>query len=177
MVSFYDWKNQLAYVGPGCLDSQQGTMEEAMLVFFYSGVSPWIKEFGYKWSHEDHIIAKKFVYLCYMIHTTSKILDKELDPPNPNHRDFEEDRETFDYFVDTTEFIEFLSKWEFRSEIVGTRFDNLIKEFCYIWIDVCSGKPGAFTQRIFDAEAEADAEDELQYSGPDTSSKKKWDLY
>ena len=148
-----------------------------MLVFFYSGVSPWINEIGYKWSNEEDVIAKKFVHLCYMIDTTVNMFDKELDPPKASHRDFQEDRETFDYFVDTTEVIEFLSKWQFRTEIVGTRFDHLIKEFCYIWIDVCSGKPGKFTHSIFDAEAEMDAEDELQYSGPDTSSKKKWDLY
>ena len=176
-MNFYDWKNQFAYVGPGTCEGQEGTMEEAMLVFFYNGVSPWINEIGYKWSNEEDIIAKKFVHLCYMIDTTSRMYDKDLDPPNANHRDFEEDRETFDYFVDTTELIEFLSKWEFRTEVVGTRFDHLIKEFCYTWVDVCSGRPGTFTQRIFDAEAEADAEDELQYSGPDTSSKKKWDLY
>ena len=176
MMSFYDWKNQFAYVGPGCLESQEGTMEEAMLDFFYKGVSPWIRNFGYKWSREEHVVARKFVHLCYMIHTTVNMYDKSLQQPTPCHRDLDEDRETFDYFVDTTEFIDFLEAWKFRNEIVGTRFDYLIKEFCYTWVDVCSGKPGAFTQRIFDAEAEADAEEEL-VSGPDTSSKKKWDLY
>jgi hypothetical protein len=177
MISFSAWKNQFAYIGPGTCEGQEGTMEEAMLVFFYNGVSPWIKEFGYKWLKEDDQIAKKFVNLCYMIDTTSRMYDKDLQGPEPNHRDYEEDRETFDYFVDTTELIDFLSKWEFRSEIVGTRFDHLIKEFCYCWIDVCSGRPGTFTQRIFDAEAEAEAEEEQQYNGPDTSSRKKWDLY
>jgi len=176
-MNYYDWKNQFAYVGPGTCEGQEGTMEEAMLVFFYSGVSPWINEIGYKWSRQEDIIARKFVYLCYMIDTTVNMHDKELDPPKPNHRDFEEDRETFDYFVDTTELIDFLSKWEFRNEIVGTRFDHLIKEFCYCWVDVCSGKPGTFTQKIFDAEDEAQAEEDMQYSGPDTSSRKKWDLY
>jgi len=176
MLSFYDWKNQFAYVGPGCLDHQEGTMEEAMLDFFYDGVCPWITNFGYKWSREEHVIAGKFVHLCYMINTTVNMYDKSLQPPAPCHRDLDEDRETFDYFVDTTELIDFLEAWEFRSEIVGTRFDYLIKEFCYCWVDVCSGKPGAFTQRIFDADAEMEAEEEM-ISGPDTSSKKKWDLY
>ena len=176
MMSFYDWKNTVTYVSPGCLESQEGTMEEAMLAFFYDGVCPWIRNIGYKWSREDHVIAKKFVHLCYMINTTVNIHNRSLQPPMACHRDLDEDRETFDYFVDTIELIEFLEAWEFRTEVVGTRFDYLIKEFCYTWIDVCSGKPATFTQRIFDAEAEADAEDEF-VSGPDTSSKKKWDLY
>ena len=151
-------------------------MEEAMLVFFYDGVCPWIKDIGYKLCREDHVIAKKFVHLCYMINTTVDMYDKSLQAPIPCHRNLHEDRETFDYFVDTIQFIDFLAAWNFRNEIVGTRFDYLIKEFCYCWVDVCSGKPGAFTQRIFVAEAEAEAEEEL-VSGPDTSSKKKWDLY
>jgi len=176
MISYYEWKNQFAYVGPGTCQEQEGTMEEAMLVFFHDGVCPWIKDIGYKWSREDHVIAKKFVHLCYMINTTADMHDKSLQAPMPYHRNLDEDRETFDYFVDTIQFIDFLEAWNFRNEIVGTRFDYLIKEFCYCWIDVCSGKPGAFTQRIFDAEAEAEAEEEL-VSGPDTSSKKKWDLY
>jgi hypothetical protein len=176
MMTFYEWKYQFAYMGPGCLEDQQGTMEEAMLVFFYDGVCPWIRNIGYKWSCEDHIVAKKFVHMCYMINTTLNMYDKTLQPPMARHRDLDEDHETFDYFVDTTELIEFLEAWDFRTEVVGTRFDYLIKEFCYTWVDVCSGKPGAFTQRIFDADAEAEAEEEM-LSGPDTSSKKKWDLY
>ena len=176
MMSFSEWKNQFAYVGPGCLESQEGTMEEAMLVFFYEGVSPWIKNIGYKWSQDDNVIARKFVYFCYMIDTTSKMYTMDLCPPKVMHRNFEEDRETFDYFVDTTELTNFLSMWEFRNEIVGTRFDHLIKEFCYIWIDVCSGKPGAFTQRIFDAEEDMLAEEEMLV-GPEMTSRKKWDLY
>lgn len=176
MISFNDWKNQFAYIGPGCNEYQEGTMEEAMLVFFYDGVSPWIKGIGYKWSREEHIVARKFIHLCYMIDTTSHMYEKDLKSPKPIHRDYQEDRETFDFFLDTNELIDFLEAWKFRVEIVGTRFDHLIKEFCYTWVDVCSGKPGSFTQRIFDAEAEAEAEEEAAY-GPDTTSKKKWDLY
>ncbi|NBO72195.1 MAG: hypothetical protein EBU66_14005 [Bacteroidetes bacterium] len=176
MISFNDWKNQFAYVGPGTCKEQEGTMEEAMLVFFYDGVSPWINRIGYKWRREEDIVARKFVQLCYMIDTTSHMYDKDLRSPKPNHRDFQEDRETFDLFLDTIQLIDFLDAWKFRTEIVGTRFDHLIKEFCYTWIDVCSGKPGAFTQRIFEAEAEAEAEEEYA-NGPDITSRKKWDLY
>lgn len=176
MISFYEWKNQFAYIGPGVLKEQEGTMEDAMLFFFYEGISPWIKNIGYKWSQEEHIVARKFVHLCYMIDTTAKMYDKGLDGPIPKHRNLEEDRETFDFFVDTIQLVDFLAAWNFRIEVVGTRFDYLIKEFCYVWIDVCSGKPGAFTQKIFDAEDEMEAEEEAA-AGPDVTSRKKWDLY
>ena len=147
-----------------------------MLVFFYDGVCPWIQEIGYKWSQDDSLVAKKFVHLCYMIDTTKHMYDKDLEIPEARHRNLEEDRNTFDYFVDTSELIDFLSDWDFRTEVVGTRFDSLIKEFCYCWVDVTGGKPGTFTQRIFDAENEMEDEEEC-YAGPDTSSRKKWDLY
>jgi len=170
-MSFHDWKNQPAYIGPGY---SMDTMEQAMLVF-YDGVSQWIQGLGYKWLFQGSLIANKFVHLCYMIDTAN--MNSEMEIPEPRHRNYLEDRDTFDLFVDTAEFIEFLEPWKFRSEVVGTRFEYLLKEFCYIWIDPSSGKPGSFTQRIFDAEAEAEAEDEPQYAGPDTTSKKKWDLY
>jgi len=177
MISFNDWKNEVAYVGPGRCMSQEGTMEDAMLAFFYEGVNPWMQSVGYKWLREDDVIARKFVYLCYMINTTANMHTMHLEIPDPKHRNFTEDRDTFDFFVDTSSLVDLLSAWEFRDEIVGTRFDYLIKEFCYVWINVESGKPGAFTQKIFDAEDEAQAEEDLHYAGPDTTSKKKWDLY
>lgn len=176
MLSFYEWKNQFAYTGSGVSDSSEGTMEEAMLVFFYEGVSPWIKSYGYKWVREESFIADKFVYFCYMIDTTSNMYDTDIKKPKPRHRNLEEDRETFDLLIDTIELIDFLSNWEFRTEVVGTRFDYLIREFCYTWIDVSSGKPGGYTQSILDTQAEAQAEEEM-ISGPDTTSRKKWDLY
>lgn len=176
MLSFYEWKTQFAYICPGTCEGQEGTMEETMLVFFYNGICPLIKDIGYKWSQDDRIVAKEFIHLCYMINTTAKIDTINLKCPSAKHRNLQEDRETFDYFLDTNELVDFLAKWHFRSEVIGTRFDHLIKEFCYVWVDVCSGKPGAFTQRIFDAEDEMYDEEE-QYTGPDMSSKKKCDLY
>jgi len=175
-MSFSSWKNQHAYIGEGCLEQQQGTMQEAMLRFFYDGLSPWIKGYGYRWLQEDSIVAGKFVYLCYMIDITARDYNKSLAIPFAQHRDLQEDRDTFDYIVDSYELVKFLEAWNFRSEVVGTRFDHLLKEFCYIWIDVTAGKPGTFTQKIFDGEAEIQAEEELAY-GPDITSRKKWDLY
>ena len=176
-MSFRDWQNKPTVIVPYGLDSSTGTMREAMLIFFHNGVSPWIEGLGYRWSQEKDYVANKFVHLCYMIYTTAKMsATYDLDLPEPKHRNYDEDRETFDLFVDTNDLLEFLSYWSFRSEIVGTRFDHLIKEFCYVWVDVTRGKPGAFTQKIFDAEDEEEAEDDM-VAGPDMSSRKKWDLY
>lgn len=173
MISYNEWLCQFAYVGAGISKGNEGTMEEAMLQFFHDGVNKWIKKIGYKWSIEESRVARKFLHLCYMINTTDD-MTTNLTPPEPKHRNLYEDRDTFDKFIDTETLINFLNQWEFRTEIVGTQFDYLIKEFCYIWVDVTSGKPGAYTRDILDA-GEEEEEDEV--SGPDVQTKKKWDLY
>lgn len=153
------------------------TMEEAMLSFFYDGVNPWIKGTGYKWLDNEDVIARKFVYLCYSIKRTLESGSKyTLEAPEPRHRNYNEDRETFNLFADTNSFVDMLDDWSFREEIVGTRLDHLIKEFCYVWIDVTSGAPGTFTQKLLNAEEEDVNEEEFN-SVPDTWSRKKWELY
>ena len=169
-MSFVDWKESFAYVGHGV---QEGTMEEAMLHFFYSGLSPWIKNFGYSWFYDEDDIAKKFVYHCYVLMTSPDT--HLLLPPKAKHRDLKEDRDTFDYIVDTVSFIDFLEEWKSRDDIVGTGRDHLLREFCYVWIDTRSGKPGAYTERILEAD-ETDSEEEGAYLAY-TPLRKKGELY
>lgn len=163
--------NQFAYVGCGIAE---GTIKEAMLHFFYDGVSPWISDCGYSWLEDEDVVAKKFLYLCYTIHKALKG-GYDLKAPVPNHRDYDEDRETFDYFVDTGSLVDFLEAWKFRDEIVGTRFDYIIKEFCYVWINVSTGPPATFTQKVLTAEEEGYSDEEI--TAVDTWSKKRWELY
>lgn len=168
---FADWLNQRAYVGRGY---QEGTIEEAVLYFFYEGLNPFIKQSGYTWLNEDEsFIARKFLYLCYMIQTTPS--DNDLHIPGPRHRDLSYDRDTFDFAIDTFTFNDFLSNWSFCQEVCGTRFDHLIKEFCYSWVNVESGPPGKITQKALDAEKEEE-EEEMPY-GPEVTNKKRYDLY
>jgi hypothetical protein len=178
VITYKKWLTEFAYVGKGLTE---GTMEDAMLHFFYEGVSPWIQGFGYSWSNEENVIARKFLRLCYAIHTTSMMDPKyTLEVPEPRHRDYQEDRDTFNYIVDTRSFIDMLDVWKFRDEIVGTRLDYLLREFCYVWINVQSGKPGAWTQAALDAESDADSEEDRANTNvlPDGNwSRRKYDLY
>ena len=170
---FADWLKQRAYVGRG---HHEGTIEEAILYFFYEGLNPFIKQSGYSWSNkEDSVIARKFLYLCYMIHTTPH--DNDLILPEPKHRNLPYDRDTFEFTIDTFIFNDFLSEWSFCDEVCGTRFDHLIKEFCYIWLDVESGSPGKMTQRILDAEAEENELSAQEYDVTESYSRKNWSLY
>ncbi len=150
-----------------------------MLDFFYYGISPWIKAAGYQWNaSNEYSIARKFLRFSYDLHIANQRITTELNPPEPSHRNLPEDRDTFDMFLDTISFIELLDRWSFRDEIVGTRLEHMIREFCYIWIDVLSGKPGKWTQVTLGMNDDMGSEDDHDYTIPDANWKRRaHDLY
>ena len=124
-----------------------------MLEFFHKGVTPMVKRSGYRWSREEHVIASKFVRLCYDIVTTLQMGDQySLVAPHPDHRNLDEDRDTFHRFIDSDAFISLMKEWCCRSEIVGTRLDYKIEEFIYTWINVEAGPPGKFTREMLESD-------------------------
>ena len=171
------WLKQTVYLSKGLAE---GTMEEAMLDFFYNGISPWMKGIGYAWIlAEENYIAQKFLrfaYECYCALKQGSTID--LCAPEPMHRNLLEDRETFEMYADTPSFIDFLEQWNFREEIVGTRLESMIREFCYTWIDVTSGKPGKWTQSTFDMANDDYSDEDNTNTFPDGNwSRRKHDLY
>jgi hypothetical protein len=99
-----------------------------------------------------------------------------LQSPKPSHRNYTEDSDTFDYFASSWAFTEFLETWKFRDEVVGTRLEHILLEFCYVWVDVTSGRPGKVSQKALDAEAE-EMEAEEQAEVLETYSRRNWSLY
>jgi hypothetical protein len=59
--------------------------------------------------------------------------------------------------------------------VVGTSFDYLFKEFCYSWIDVTTGTPGAMTQKILDMDEDENSEEEIATT--EILSRRNWSLY
>lgn len=171
-IAFTNWKQQATYIGKGY---NEGTMEEAVLHFFYEGISPMIKQIGYFWLTNEREIAKRFIQLCYMIDTTRHDAHKyALNGPKPAHRNLNEDRDVFELYLDTFTFNAFLEEWN-HCPVVGTTFDYLFKEFCYNWIDVTAGAPGAMTQKILDADKDEEGEEELTTT--EILSRRNWSLY
>ena len=178
VMRYTEWLNEFCYVGKGV---SEGTIENAVLHFFYDGVSPLIRSSGYEWTDTEHAIALKFLRFCFLVHETSQMDTKySLEIPNPIHRDLQEDRDTFDSILDIRTFVDFMEEWSFYDFIIGTRLDYLLREFCYVWIDVQSGKPGAMTKAVLDAISENGGSDEDSGNGnlPDGNwSRRKHDLY
>jgi len=176
IIKYKDWLQTPAYLNSGEIEV---TMEEAMTDFFYRGITPWMRAAGYSWSTLDSEIHRKFMNFAFAICSTlASSNTATLQVPFPNHRDLPEDRDTFDMFVDMSSFTDFLSKWKFRDEIIGTRLDFLVREFCYTWINVECGKPGIWTEKSLDMNNDENSDDERGYILPDGNwSRRKHDLY
>jgi len=155
------------------------TMEEAILDFFYCGVNPWIKDAGYRWiTGDDAIIARKFIRFCYDASWALVTHTGDLCPPEPQHRNLPEDRETFDLFLTTSSFVDLLELWSFRNEIVGTRLESMIIEFCYVWINVQDGAPGKWTRTTVEMSDDIGSDDEHESNIPDANwARRTHDLY
>lgn len=176
-MSFVSWKMSLAYLRDSHIET---TMEEAMLDFFYNGLSPWLQESDYNWSLSEHEIADKFVRLCYMIHLTIKSAGKTtIQISQANHRDSYQDEHTFDLFASSSSFADMLDSWTCYPNIIGTKYDLIMRDFCYVWADVECGAPGRWTQTTFEMDDEIYSDDERQYTAlPDANwSKTKHDMY
>jgi len=153
-------------------------MEEAMLDFFYYGINPLIKNSGYKWISDDETIARNFLRFCYNVQWALQSDTRNLNAPEAQHRDLIEDRETFDLFISTSSFVDLLELWSFRKEIVGSRFEHMILDFCYVWVNVQNGKPGNWTKTTLEMSDENYSDEEYDSYLPDTFSKRRtYDLY
>lgn len=177
MLSFQQWKSQPAYFRNTATEI---TMEEAMLDFFYNGLTCWVNRCGYSWLTEDAKISRSFLKFCYKLNDTIKAGDQFiLELPQANHRNMPEDLDTFQIFADSFTFSEMLSTWQFYDEIIGTRLDNLIIDFTYNWIDVERGAPGRWTQATIQMNEDDISDDERALNNlPDSNwSRRKHDLY
>lgn len=176
-IQYAAWLKKTVYLGKGL---SEGTMEEAMLDFFYNGISPWIKDTGYIWLvNDESYVARKFLRFAYELYCTLKQGPTvDLYAPEPMHRNFTEDRDTFDMYLSSNSWFDLVDTWSFRDEIVGTRLEHMIREFCYIWIDVRYGKPGKWTQASLDMSDEDLTDDDNNVTVPDGNwSRRKYDLY
>jgi hypothetical protein len=178
MLSFDQWKLQETYMRNTVVET---TMEEAMLDFFYNGITPWIQGCGYSWINGDSKeVARHFLRFCYELQKTIEAGDTYiLQIPKPKHRNLPEDLDTFQSYVDSWGFTEMLSNWSFYDQIVGSRLDNLIVDFTYNWVDVEKGLPGRWTQKTIEMNEDEKSDDErAQNNVPDGNwSRRKHDLY
>ena len=182
--SYNDWMQLTVFLTNTTTET---SMEEAMLDFFYIGISPWIQNCGYMWSIDEGIIARKFVHFCYILSMTATYNMRfnrtdTIEGPPPNHRNFPEDLDTFYKFADYISFSNILSEWDQRYEIVGTILDHKNRDFCYVWIDVEYGEPGAWTQATIQMNNEDNSDNEVAtgvatHLAESNWSKRKNDIY
>ena len=176
MSAFTEWCYSPYYLRNGEIECD---MAHSMLDVFYNGLTPLITKCGYTWSTQESVVASKFLKFAYLLHETLESSPtSELHPPEPRHRNYSEDRETFDLYFDTFILGEFINAWKCYDVIIDTRLDYMIKEFCYIWVDVEHGKPGKWTQATLDMNSEYSSDEEFGNILPDGNwRKQKNELY
>jgi hypothetical protein len=177
MTSAFDqWSYSPSFLRRGHIECDMG---DSMLDLFYNGLTPLIQNCGYKWSVPQSIVASKFLKFAFLMHETLKMSPTtELRPPEPMHRNLTEDRETFDMYFDAFTLGEFIEAWKCYDSVIDTRLDYMIKEFCYVWVDVESGKPGAWTNATLEMNTENISDDDTTNILPDRNwNKQKKELY
>ena len=181
VMSFSEWRDAFAYVGPGV---EEGTNEDAAYNFFYHYLSPWVTTYGYKWNNSNlEDMAKQFTRLAYAMYCAGADSRYVVSLPKPGHRNLQEDRETFDHFIGLSTFADFCDSAADAYSPADSRESYAIYEFCYTFIDPEAGNPGAYTKRVLD-EVAHDSDDEhgnnraSNAALPDAyANRRKHDLY
>lgn len=182
VMSFSEWRDTFAYIGPGI---EEGTNEDAAYDFFCNYLSPWVRSYGYTW-HDSNLnsMAKKFTHLAYAMYCSAKDSKYKITLPNPPHRNFQEDRDTFNHLISLSTFADLCDATVEAYPPVDSRESYAIYEFCYTFIDPEAGPPGTYTQRVLD-EVAHDSDDDIPGNNrasngalPDAyANRRKYDLY
>lgn len=157
-----EWANGPAYIGRGV---EEGTLGESINHFFYEILTPWVEAHGYSWQGAVGTVAKRFrdmIYCLDDIRYRNSVYGTKyhMKMPSALHRDFPEDRETFDHVVSHVDFAEFCARECDTLHILGLPEDSNILEFCYLHVNVEAGAPGRRTAAYLDALAEHSDDDD-----------------
>ena len=147
-------------------DSRRGKRREYMGKFQYE-LGRWMERLGYIM---DSIWKTKNVVgkWLYCIHYAEIVKQDQLGGiyyEAPNHRDWPEDRDTYEVYVTNDDIEEFLERWRTNEDFdadtrVGLRVRGEILRFIYMFIDMDSSKHGKKIARIMnDTDDEYDDDD------------------
>jgi hypothetical protein len=147
--------------------------------FFQKALNPWIQRCGYSWTMDLDKVEQKFIKFAYAledVHSYNRAAGSEryrIELPEVTHRNFPEDRDTYDLFVDLYSFSDLLDEWREHYTLLENPMIHLLYEFCYLYVDVEDGQPGKFTEKALDADKDSDDED----SGKGISNTALPDMY
>lgn len=136
---------------------------------FQNDLEKWMRSNGYEMDSEwknKNMLAK----WLYAIHVQECVKGDSIGGiyyPGPNHRDWPEDRDTYEVYILQDDIDEFLYKWRTNEDFdpdtrVGERVRDEILRFLYIYLDLDSSKHGRAIARIM-----ADTDDEDDDEKPD----------
>jgi hypothetical protein len=175
---FKDWLSQHIWVS-----DMEKAQRKTYIPMLYDSLTHFMKSKGYvmdgRWSRGPMIVA----HWLYAIHVHEVARQRSYEPigyPKIQHRDWEEDRDVFDYTLDVEVVEEFIDEWktveDFNVETrQGFRTQVELPTFLYTYVDIESSRQGKKLARqleLSDVEGSDKEEYEDLMSGAFGTTKK-----
>ena len=149
-------------------DNERGKRKE-YIVKFKEDIERWMHGRGYEmdgqWKSKG--VVGRWLYCIHVMERVKKERIGGIEYSVPNHRDWPEDRDTYEVYVDMEEVEIFLERWRTNEDFseltrVGQRVREEMRRFLYIFIDMDNSKRGKEIYRIVmdtDDEDDGDKDD------------------
>jgi hypothetical protein len=122
---------------------------------FKKEIESWMRSRGYEmdgyWKNKD--VVGRWLYCIHVVEIIKKERIGGIEYAEPNHRDWPEDRDTYEVYIQQDDIEEFLDTWRTNEDIsienrVGQRVREEIQRFLYIFLDLDTSKHGRMITRI-----------------------------
>jgi hypothetical protein len=149
-MDFQNWMNQWVWVS----DSEKLRRRE-YIPYFKKELEAWMKERGYEmdgyWKNQN--VVSRWLYAIHVVEIVKKDRIGGIEYAEPNHRNWPEDRDTYEVHVMQDDIDSFLDKWETNEDFdketrVGQRVREDCLRFLYIFLDLDASKRGKEISRI-----------------------------
>jgi hypothetical protein len=131
---------------------------------FKKEIEEWMKRRGYdmdmSWKSKN--VVGRWLYCIHVVEIVKQQRVGGIEYAEPNHRNWPEDRDTYEVYVNQDDIEEFLWNWRTNEDMsietrVGQRVRDEILRFLYIFLDLETSKRGRTIARIM---ADTDDEDD-----------------
>lgn len=158
------WLDQYVWVCDNRKEMRRNYLGE-----FQEELTKWMKKKGYEMDKEwnNKRIISKWLYAIHVVELVKKERVGGLEYPYPNHRNWPEDRDTYEVYVRSDDIEEFLLTWRTNEDFdpetrVGQRVREEILELIYIYLDLDSSKHGKKIARIMANDSDDEYDEDKQ---------------
>jgi hypothetical protein len=159
---FHDWLQHHIWT-----TSTEKEARKHYIPYLYDDITDWMFDKGYemdyRWNNRGPLIVAKWLYAIHVNEKALKLNHEPLNYPEIIHRDWEEDKDRFDFIMDIKDIEAFFYEWrhvdDFDMEThVGRRVRGEFLTFLYTYIDLDSSKQGRYISKKLEPDSESENE-------------------